>query len=42
MVKIRDGQTRNQPIYTTIGVDLDNHKDILGIRADNEGESAKL
>ena len=31
MVKIRDGQVRNQPIYAAIGVDLDNHKDILGM-----------
>ena len=30
MVKIRDGQVRNRPIYVAIGVDLDGHKDILG------------
>jgi len=28
MVKIRDGQVRNRPVYAAIGVDLDGHKDI--------------
>jgi len=42
MVKIRDGQVRNRPIYAAIGVDLDGHKDILGMWAgDGDGESAK-
>jgi transposase-like protein len=40
MVKIRDGQVRNRPIYAAIGVDLDGHKDILGMWAgDGDGES---
>ena len=30
MVKIRDGQVGNRPIYAAIGVDLDGRKDILG------------
>ncbi len=43
MVKIRDGQVRNKPIYAAIGVDLDGHKDILGMWAgDGDGESAKF
>lgn len=43
MVKIRDGQVRNRPIYAAIGVDLDGHKDILGMWAgDGDGESAKF
>jgi transposase-like protein len=43
MVKIRDGQVRNRPIYVAIGVDLDGHKDILGMWAgDGDGESAKF
>ena len=43
VVKIRDGQVRNQPIYAAIGVDLDGHKDILGMWAgDGDGESAKF
>src|SRR3954470_3216951 len=43
MVKIRDGQVRNRPIYAAIGVDLDGHKDVLGMWAgDGDGESAKF
>lgn len=43
MVKIRDGQVRNRPIYAAIGVDLDGHKDILGMWAgDGGGESARF
>ena len=43
MVKVRDGQVANQPFYAAIGVDLDGHKDILGIWAggNGDGESAK-
>ena len=43
MVKIRDGQVRNRPVYAAIGVDLDGRKDILGMWAgDGDGESAKF
>ena len=43
MVKVRDGQVANRPVYATIGVDLDGHKDILGIWPGNGGgESAKF
>lgn len=43
MVKIRDGQVRNRPVYAAIGVDLDGHKDVLGMWAgDGDGESAKF
>lgn len=42
VVKVRDGQVRNQPYYAAIGVDLEGHKDILGIWPGNGGgESAK-
>ena len=43
MVKVRDGQVANQPFYAAIGVDLDGHKDILGIWAggNGDGESPK-
>jgi putative transposase len=42
-VKIRDGQVGNRPVYVAIGVDLDGHKDILGMWAgDGDGESAKF
>ena len=40
---IRDGQVRNRPVYAAIGVDLDGHKDVLGMWAgDGDGESAKF
>ncbi len=43
MVKIRDGQVGNRPIYAAIGVDLAGHKDILGMWVgDGDGESAKF
>ena len=43
MVKVRDGQVGNQPFYAAIGVDLDGHKDILGIwPGQGGGESAKF
>ena len=43
MVKIRDGQVRNRPVYAAIGVDLDGHKDILGMWAgDGDGESRQV
>ena len=42
MVKIRDGQVRNRPIYAAIGVDLAGHRDVLGMWAgEGDGESAK-
>lgn len=30
-VKIRDGQVGNRPFYAGIGVDLDGHRDVLGL-----------
>jgi transposase-like protein len=43
MVKVRDGQVGNRPIYAAIGVDLHGHKDILGMWAgQGAGESAKF
>jgi putative transposase len=42
-VKVRDGQVTNRPFYAAIGVDLDGHKDVLGIWAgEGSGESAKF
>lgn len=42
VVKVRDGQVGNQPFYAAIGVDLEGHKDILGIwPGQGGGESAK-
>jgi transposase-like protein len=42
MVKIRDGQVANRPIYTAIGVTLDGQRDILGLWAGQGGEGAKF
>ena len=44
MVKVRDGQVANQPFYAAIGVDLEGHKDILGIWAggNSDREAAKF
>src|ERR1700729_3700333 len=42
VVKIRDGQVANRPIYAAIGVTLEGHKDILGLWAGTGGEGAKF
>jgi putative transposase len=42
MVKIRDGQVTNRPIYAAIGVTLDGEKEILGLWAGTGGEGAKF
>ena len=42
VVKIRDGQVANRPIYAAIGVTLDGEKDILGLWADTDGAGAKF
>jgi putative transposase len=42
MVKVRDGQVANRPIYAAIGVTLDGDKDILGLWAGTGGEGAKF
>lgn len=41
VVKIRDGQVANRPIYTAIGVTVDGKRDILGLWAGTGGEGAK-
>ena len=41
VVKIRDGQGANRPIYTAIGVTVDGERDILGLWAGDGGEGAK-
>src|SRR4051812_19310684 len=41
MVKIRDGQVANRPIYCAIGVTVDGERDILGLWAGTGGEGAK-
>jgi len=42
MVKVRDGQVANRPIYAAIGVTLAGEKDILGLWAGSGGEGAKF
>jgi transposase-like protein len=42
MVKVRDGQVANRPVYAAIGVTLEGHKDILGLWAGTGGEGAKF
>jgi len=42
VVKIRDGQVGNRPIYAAIGVTLAGDKDILGLWAGTGGEGAKF
>ena len=42
VVKVRDGQVANRPIYAAIGVTLEGDKDILGLWAGTGGEGAKF
>ncbi|HEX8870946.1 MAG TPA: IS256 family transposase [Lentzea sp.] len=42
MVKVRDGQVANRPVYAAIGVTLAGDKDILGLWAGSGGEGAKF
>src|SRR5690242_1608523 len=42
MVKVRDGQVANRPIYAAIGVTLEGDKDVLGLWAGTGGEGAKF
>jgi transposase-like protein len=42
VVKIRDGQVANRPVYAAIGVTLGGEKDIVGLWAGTGGEGAKF
>ncbi|QNE46142.1 IS256 family transposase [Glaciihabitans sp. INWT7] len=42
VVKIRDGQVANRPIYAAIGVSLEGEKEVLGLWAGTGGEGAKF
>jgi putative transposase len=42
VVKVRDGQVANRPVYAAIGVTVDGHKDVLGLWAGTGAEGAKL
>ncbi|AEH07706.1 MULTISPECIES: IS256 family transposase [Protofrankia] len=41
VVKIRDGQVANRPVYVAIGVTADGERDVLGLWAGTGGEGAK-
>ena len=40
LVKVRDGQVANRPIYAAIGVTLEGEPDILGLWSSSGGEGA--
>jgi transposase-like protein len=42
VVKVRDGQVRNKPIYVVIGVSINGERDILGLWAGDGSEGAKF
>jgi transposase-like protein len=42
VVKVRDGQVGNRPVYAAIGVTVDGCKDVLGLWAGVGGEGAKF
>ena len=43
MVKVREGQVANRPVYAVIGVTLEGHKDVLGLTMGiGGGEGAKF
>jgi transposase-like protein len=42
VVKVRDGQVANRPVYAAIGVTVDGHKDVLGLWMGTGGEGAKF
>ena len=42
VVKVRDGQVANRPIYAAIGVTLEGERDILGLWSSPGGEGAKF
>ena len=42
VVKVRDGQVRNKPIYVVIGVTVNGERDILGLWAGDGSEAARF
>ena len=42
VVKVRDGQVRNKPIYVVVGVTVHGERDIFGLWAGDGGEGAKF
>ena len=42
VVKVRDGQVTNRPVYAAIGVSVDGTRDVLGLWMGSGGEGAKF
>ena len=42
VVKVRDGQVTNRPVYAAISVTIDGRKDVLGLWAGDGGEGARF
>ncbi len=42
VVKVRDGQVSNRPVYTAVAVTVDGERDILGLWMGDGGEGAKF
>nr|WP_232290292.1 transposase [Micromonospora sp. ATCC 39149] len=41
MMRIRQGQVANRPVYVVVGISLDGERDVLGMWAGTGGEGAK-
>lgn len=42
VIKVRDGQVANRPVYVAVGIDLEGHRDVLGLwMGPTGGEGAK-
>jgi transposase-like protein len=41
VVKIRDGQVTNRPVYTAVGVTVDGNRDVLGLWVGTGAASAR-
>jgi transposase-like protein len=42
VVKVRDGQVRNTPLYVVMGVSTSGEREILGIWAGDSGEGPRF
>jgi putative transposase len=42
VIKVRDGQVANRPVYAAIGVTTDGRKDVLGLQSGTGGEGARF
>jgi putative transposase len=41
VLKIREGQVANRPVYVAVGISIDGHRDVLGMWVGTGGEGAK-